>query len=105
MTGVRCSPSRVATGTALPASSLPEPTSGPTIEPDPQTIRECVEALGGGLDGYAMDVGVLDSGETAVVEVNEGFAIGTYGLPAHATAEVLIARWKQLTAETVIARP
>jgi hypothetical protein len=68
----------------------------PTAEPDSDTIRECVVAIDGGLDGYAMDVGVLDSGETAVVEMNEGFALGTYGLSAEATAQVLIARWKQL---------
>lgn len=68
----------------------------PAIEPDEKTIRDCVAALGTKVDGYAFDVGVLDSGATAVVEVNDGFAIGTYGLEADAVARVLVARWKQL---------
>lgn len=49
--------------------------------------------------GYAIDFGVLSTGETALVEVNDGFSIGAYD---HVTAQtywaVIQARWQQLIA-------
>lgn len=46
--------------------------------------------------GYAADFGILSTGETALVEVNDGFGLGTYGLSDAAYASVLIARWREL---------
>lgn len=31
--------------------------------------------------GFAMDLGVLTDGRTAIVEVNDGYSVGAYGLP------------------------
>ena len=66
-----------------------------TATPDPSVIETCVQALRH-LAGYAFDVGILDDGRTAVVEVNEGFSLGTYGVEPTAIADALIARWQQL---------
>jgi len=48
--------------------------------------------------GYAMDFGITDKGETVLVEVNDGFSIGSYGLFHIDYAKLLSARWAELTA-------
>ena len=46
--------------------------------------------------GWALDVGVDAQGRTLVVEVNDGFALGAYGLTPHDYARLLSARWTEL---------
>src|SRR6185436_17513354 len=47
---------------------------------------------------YSIDFGVLDTGSTVVVEVNDAFALGCYGLHHHQYAKMIEARWEELTA-------
>jgi ATP-grasp domain, R2K clade family 2 len=47
---------------------------------------------------FALDVGVLTTGETALVEVNDGFSLGRYGLPIAFYTNMVIARWGELMA-------
>lgn len=47
-------------------------------------------------EGYALDFGVLENGETALVEWNNGFAIGAYGLRPEVYCNMLIARWEEI---------
>lgn len=47
---------------------------------------------------YAVDFGVLASGETALIEMNDGLAIGAYGIDGETYLEMLQDRWDQLTA-------
>lgn len=49
-----------------------------------------------GIAGMAFDVGVLADGRTALVECNDGYALGYYGLDSLTYAELLIARWSQI---------
>lgn len=46
--------------------------------------------------GYAIDFGVLDSAETALIEMNDGFAIGAYQIDAGNYTDMLLARWQEL---------
>lgn len=47
--------------------------------------------------GYAVDFGVLSTGQTALVELNDGFSIGAYDKIEPAVYwEVIQARWQQL---------
>jgi hypothetical protein len=46
--------------------------------PDMALVLECIKAIGN-FSSFAIDFGVLDTGETALVEVNDGWAIGLYG--------------------------
>jgi len=46
---------------------------------------------------FALDVGVTAAGATLVVEVNDGHALGAYGLMPLAYARFLAVRWAQLT--------
>lgn len=45
---------------------------------------------------YCMDFGLTDKGEVLVIEVNDGYAMGTYGLFADSYAKLISARWSQL---------
>jgi hypothetical protein len=59
-------------GCYAPDSDEPVPT------PDPGQVQAAVDALGWS-HPYALDMGVLHTGETALVEVNAAWAIGLYG--------------------------
>ncbi|AGC48737.1 hypothetical protein MYSTI_07465 [Myxococcus stipitatus DSM 14675] len=56
-----------------------------------------LEAAGEATAGYAVDFGVLDTGETALVEWNDGFSLGAYGLEATSYTALTAARWCELT--------
>ena len=44
-----------------------------------------------------MDFGILSSGETCLVEVNDGYSLGRYdGISGADYTDLLIARWRQL---------
>jgi ATP-grasp domain, R2K clade family 2 len=67
---------------------------------DEATVREAVrmlEASGEATAGYGVDFGVLATGETALVEWNDGFSLGSYGLEREAYLELTVARWRELT--------
>jgi hypothetical protein len=46
---------------------------------------------------YGIDFGVLSSGKTALVEANDGYALGAYEISGAAYSELLFSRWRQLT--------
>lgn len=46
--------------------------------------------------GCSLDFGVTDDGRTLLIEVNDGMAIGCYGLPEEEYAKLLMARWAEL---------
>lgn len=46
---------------------------------------------------YCLDVGVLDTGETALVEVNDAFSIGMYAGMEKCYGDLLTTRWNELT--------
>ncbi|MBR4515747.1 MAG: ATP-grasp domain-containing protein [Lachnospiraceae bacterium] len=47
--------------------------------------------------GFAMDFGLTAEGKTVLIEVNDGFSIGSYGLLFIDYAKLLAARWAELT--------
>ena len=46
--------------------------------------------------GYGIDFGVLTTGRTVLVEVNDGYSLNPYGMESMEYAELLEARWLQL---------
>jgi hypothetical protein len=70
------------------------------VEPDHATIQNAVAILsasGAPPAGYVIDFGVLDSGETALIEMNDGFSFGAYdGVSAETYWAVTVSRWQQL---------
>jgi hypothetical protein len=72
----------------------------PSVLVDGAVVQEAVgsfEASGEAMAGYGIDFGVLATGETALVEVNEGYGFGSYGLEDAAYTDLPIARWCELT--------
>lgn len=66
---------------------------------DAQSAEQTIAPIRSALpDGCAVDLGTLATGEVVLVEANDGFSLGRYGLAADLYAEVLLARWAQLTA-------
>ncbi len=47
--------------------------------------------------GCSLDFGVTDDGRTLLIEMNDGFAIGCYGLQDTSYAKLLSARWAEIT--------
>ncbi len=66
---------------------------------DLTVIRQAVadfQGSGRAFAAYALDFGVLASGETALVELNDGFSLGLYDLPPAKYTELILARWAEL---------
>lgn len=62
-----------------------------------QLVEHCIRDYTSQPAGYAMDFGVTDKGETVLIEVNDGFAVASYGLFHIDYAKFLSARWAELT--------
>ena len=68
-----------------------------SVVPDTTVIKNAIEDYTTCPDSYGIDFGITDSGETVLIEVNDAYAIGCYGLQAHYYAKFLLTRWAQLT--------
>lgn len=66
------------------------------INPNPAVIKAAVNAYTSQPNGYSLDVGVTKEGRTLVVEVNDGFSLGSYGLAPIKYAQLISARWYQM---------
>jgi hypothetical protein len=66
--------------------------------PDFQVIDAAIRDFEGAPSGYGIDFAVTNMGETVLVEVNEGFALGCYGLPALRYSSIIEARWADFLA-------
>lgn len=71
-----------------------------TMQPDLSDIEKALQAL---LDaqiapaGFAIDFGVTDQGNTALIEMNDGFSFGAYdGLSAKIYWDITWARWGEI---------
>lgn len=69
------------------------------IHPDKDTVMEMVASFSSAPVAYSLDVGVLEDGSTRLVEINDAYALGNYGLNNTLYARMLIARWEQLVRE------
>jgi len=79
------------------------PDDATTPSPDPRVVARMIrvyEASGAEPAGYAIDVGVLDSGETALVELNDGYGLGFYGridtLECRHYLRLLLSRYEEI---------
>lgn len=68
-----------------------------SIFPDWAIIKECVEKIENQPKGWCLDFGITDSGKTLLIEANDGYAIGDYGLYSKIYSELLEKRWLELT--------
>lgn len=68
----------------------------PLVFPDSERIKAAIAAYADAPAGYALDMGVCEDGRTLLVEVNDGYAVGSYGLTPTKYATLIDARWAQL---------
>ena len=64
---------------------------------DLSVVEDALTTLAEGeraLAGFGIDFGLLSTGETALVEMNDGFALGAYAISARDYTDLLIARWE-----------
>lgn len=62
--------------------------------PDFDFIDATIAAFHDAPSGYGIDFAVTSNGGTVLVEVNEGFSLGCYGLPALPYSSLIEARWR-----------
>lgn len=58
--------------------------------------QDCVKAFKSAPVAYALDLGLTLEGKTLVVEVNDAFSLGAYGMPSIPYAQMVIDRWEEL---------
>ena len=64
---------------------------------DSSVIEQAVNQHFSAPAGYALDFGVSDDGRTLLIETNDGYALGSYGLFYIQYAKLLSARWSEFT--------
>ena len=64
---------------------------------DDGLIREAAAAFFGAPAAYGLDFGITDDGRQLLVEVNDGYSLGSYGMSPVRYARFLAARWADLT--------
>lgn len=63
------------------------------------TVQRALAAYresGNAPSAYGIDFGVLKTGETALVEANDGYALGAYEIAAKPYTDLLVRRWHEL---------
>lgn len=71
----------------------------PNVALDMQFVQNAItdfEQSNQRTDGYGIDFGVLEDGTTALVEWNDGFALGSYGLDKEVYTDLILSRWNEL---------
>ena len=64
---------------------------------DPEVVQNAINDFISAPDAYGIDFAVTDKGETILIEVNDGFALGCYGMAYWNYSKFLITRWAQIT--------
>jgi hypothetical protein len=70
-----------------------------SLAPDRDTVTGAVMAYGSAPVAYALDWGVTEDGRTLLVEANDAFALGGYGLNPVLYARMISARWEEMAAD------
>lgn len=63
---------------------------------DKTVVQEMIKNFINSPKAYCIDVGVLSTGETALIEVNDAFSVGIYSMSKELYAELLMTRWNEL---------
>lgn len=66
--------------------------------PDFAAVRSWLEQWPEQPAGFGVDVGIMD-GKTALVEVNDGYALGYWGGDEAAYARAFVARWREMVTD------
>lgn len=67
-----------------------------TVPVDFDVALQCVRDYKSAPVAYSLDLGVTRDGQTLVVEVNDAWALGGYGIAAVPYAQMVCSRWEQM---------
>lgn len=68
-----------------------------SLVPNKAIVQRAIKEYTSQPAAYGIDFGVTDDGRTVVIEVNDGFSLGSYGLAPIKYAQLLTARWSEIT--------
>jgi hypothetical protein len=63
---------------------------------DPQILDFVLDTLKDKPAAFTIDIGVTKEGKTIVVEINDGYSVGCYGLQSNMYAKFISARWCEM---------
>jgi len=66
------------------------------IFPDVNIIDSAIDDYKSAPAGYSIDFGVTDKGQTLLIECNDGWSLGNYGLNHSIYANLLLTRWLEI---------
>lgn len=64
--------------------------------PSAHVLQQAVERFADAPIGYGIDWGVTDDGRTLLIEANDGYALGNYGLRGSLYTALIECRWREL---------
>ncbi len=67
------------------------------VAPNRQVVENARGTFQSSPRAYSLDFGITPEGETLLVEANDGYALGDYGMRPALYARMLEARWEELT--------
>ena len=70
------------------------------INPNVKFIKETIANYATQPVSYGIDFGVTDTGETMLIEVNDGYSLGSYGLNHRDYTKLCMLRWNQMVDNT-----
>lgn len=70
--------------------------------PNLKLVDEMIKDFKSAPMGYSIDVGILPNGETALVECNDGWSLGNYGLSPKLYTRLLVERWIEILKQNPI---
>lgn len=76
-----------------------------SVSLDEAVVKDALHAhaaTGAAPAAYGIDFGVLSTGETALVEANDGYALGAYHIDSASYARLLHTRWAQLLLQATL---
>lgn len=68
----------------------------PYIPLNKRIVEECINKYSNCPSSYRIDFGVTDLSKTIIIEVNDGYTSGNYGLSDITYAKFLLARWEEI---------
>ncbi len=66
------------------------------LMPDVSTVKQAIMAYSSAPVAYSIDFGLTDDGRTLLIEVNDAFSLGAYGLDSILYARMIEARWDEI---------
>lgn len=64
--------------------------------PNAETVKSAITEFNSAPRAYGIDFGILSTGETVLIECNDGYSLGSYSLNAVDYSRLLESRWMEL---------